>query len=60
LTLAADGTATGCGNIAKWKVRGSTIALMAGNNDILGVLKAKGDTYVGNRIDDNHMMTLSH
>ena len=60
LTLAADGTANGCGTIAKWRTRGDSLALMAGNNDILGVLKVKGDGYVGNRLDDNRKMILSH
>jgi hypothetical protein len=60
ITLAADGTATGCTNITKWKARGSSLAFYAANGDVVGLLKAKGDTYVGNHMGDNHAMTLSH
>jgi hypothetical protein len=60
VTLAADGKADGCAPIAKYKVRGSSLALYAANGDIIGVLKQKGETYEGNRQGDNHKMTLSH
>ncbi|HEX2590926.1 MAG TPA: AprI/Inh family metalloprotease inhibitor [Rhizomicrobium sp.] len=60
LTLGADGTAQGCAPIAKYKVRGQSIAFYAANGDVISVLKAKGDAYEGNRQGDNHKMTLSH
>jgi hypothetical protein len=60
LTLAADGTAQGCAPIAKYKVRGQTIAFYAANGDVIGLLRQKGDVYQGNRQGDNHSLTLSH
>jgi hypothetical protein len=60
LTLAVDGTAQGCAPIAKYKVRGTSIAFYAANGDVISVLKAKGEAYEGNRQGDNHKMTLSH
>lgn len=60
VTLAADGSAQGCAPIAKYKVRGQTIAFYAANGDVVSVLKAKGEAYEGNRQGDNHKMTLSH
>jgi len=60
VNLAADGTADGCAPIAKWKIRGSSLAFYSANGDVFALLKQKGEGYTGNRMGDNHTMVLSH
>lgn len=60
ITLADDGAATGCPAVAKYKVRGSSLAFYAANGDVVGLLKKKGEGYEGNQMSDNQRMILSH
>lgn len=60
LTLAADGSATGCADVAKWKSTPAGLNLLTSYDSLYGVLKAKGDAYDGNRMSDMRKITLSH
>jgi hypothetical protein len=60
LTLAADGTATGCADVAKWKATPAGLNLLTNYDALYGVLKVSGDTYAGNRVSDQRKITLSH
>jgi hypothetical protein len=66
ITLAADGTATyanDCaygGGVARWQAGFNKLDLQKANGETVGLLSAKGDTYVGTRASDGKTLILTH
>jgi hypothetical protein len=54
-----DNCPSGLNTVTSWKSIGNTIQLYSGSGELVAMLKAKGDTYVGTRILDGRKLALS-